>query len=178
MRDTTFPLKSRRRAALLLALTGAACAASPEAHDDRMREWRAASDALERAEDESVYDDDTPLGELLVRAQRANPDVRAAFERWRAALERVQAAGGTGRQLVGLVTSARRCPRQGYEITAGDEVIGKVCSGSISPTLDTNIATAYVRSEFAAPGTELGFRIKDKTEACTVTELPFYKRQR
>ncbi|MEC7583604.1 MAG: glycine cleavage system aminomethyltransferase GcvT [Planctomycetota bacterium] len=96
----------------------------------------------------------------------------------REALERVQQAGGTGRQLVGLTSKARRCPRQGYEVTAGDNPIGKVCSGSISPTLDLNVATAYVQSEFAEPGTELSFRIKDKTEPCTVTSLPFYKRQR
>jgi len=96
----------------------------------------------------------------------------------RDSLERLQRAGGTGRQLVGLTSNARRCPRQGYEIIAAGEPIGRVCSGSISPTLDTNIASAYVRTEFTEPGTELGFRIKDKTEPCTVTSLPFYKRQR
>lgn len=96
----------------------------------------------------------------------------------RAALERLQAKGGSGRKLVGLTTASKRCPRQGYEIVANGQKIGHVCSGNISPTLDTNIATAYVRNEFAAPGTKLEFLVKDKAEPCTVTALPFYKRQR
>jgi aminomethyltransferase len=101
----------------------------------------------------------------------------------KAALERVTEAGGTGRTLVGLITHSKRCPRQGYPITAGDKRIGEVCSGSISPTLSkggtpTNIATAYVETEFAATGTELQFVVRDKSEPCIVTELPFYKRKR
>ncbi len=101
----------------------------------------------------------------------------------RAALERVQAAGGTGRRLVGLVTHSKRCPRQGYPITQDGREVGKVCSGSISPTLSaggtpTNIATAYVEDAAAAPGAELQFVVRDKPEPCTVTDLPFYKRKR
>ena len=94
------------------------------------------------------------------------------------ALEKVLAAGGTGRKLVGLVSNSKRCPRQGYPIVRGGAQIGHVCSGSISPTLDTNIATAYVRTEFAAPGTQLEFVIRDKAEPCTVVAMPFYKRSR
>ena len=84
-------------------------------------------------------------------------------DRWRrvaeichAALERVQRAGGTGRTLVGLTSPGKRCPRQGYKLLAGGQQIGQICSGNISPTLDTNIATAYVRTAFAAPGTQAG----------------------
>mgnify|MGYP003341854974 CR=1 FL=1 len=96
----------------------------------------------------------------------------------KAALERVQAAGGTGRKLVGLTSDSKRCPRQGYPIVHGSTQIGQVCSGSISPTLNTNIATAYVRNEFAAPGTKLEFVVRDKAEPCTVVPMPFYKRAR
>ncbi len=96
----------------------------------------------------------------------------------RAALQRLQQQGGTGRRLVGLTTTSKRCPRQGYKLVAGGKEIGHVCSGNISPTLDTNIATAYVRNEFAAPGTQLEFLVKDKAEPCTTSALPFYKRSR
>jgi aminomethyltransferase len=96
----------------------------------------------------------------------------------RAALERIAAGGGPGRRLVGLVTKSKRCPRQGYPIVKDGETVGRVCSGSISPTLDTNIATAYVRTALSAPGTELEFTIKDKSEPCVVVPLPFYKRAR
>lgn len=96
----------------------------------------------------------------------------------RDALQRVVAAGGTGRQLVGLTSNSKRCPRQGYAIVRGGERIGHVCSGNISPTLDTNIATAYVRTDCAVPGTALEFVVRDKTEPCVVATLPFYKRSR
>jgi aminomethyltransferase len=96
----------------------------------------------------------------------------------RPALERVQARGGSGRVLVGCTSPSKRCPRQGYELVAEGRKIGHVCSGNVSPTLDTNIATAYVRTEFAAPGTRLEFLVKDRPEPCTVVALPFYKRQR
>jgi aminomethyltransferase len=95
----------------------------------------------------------------------------------RAALERIQKTG-TGRKLVGLRTDSKRVPRQGYEIKASGKTIGAVCSGAVSPTLDTNIATAYVADQFTAPGTSLQFAIKDKTEPAEVVPLPFYKRQR
>lgn len=96
----------------------------------------------------------------------------------RKALERIQAQGGTGRKLVGLLSPGKRCPRQGYRVQLAGADVGHVCSGSISPTLDTNIATAYVRNDCSAPGTQLEVLVKDKTEPCTVTTLPFYKRAR
>lgn len=94
------------------------------------------------------------------------------------ALERVVAGGGTKRKLVGLKTSSKRCPRQGYPIVQGGTKVGHVCSGSVSPTLDTNIATAYVREDLATPGTALEFLVRDKGEPCVVTPMPFYKRTR
>ena len=44
--------------------------------------------------------------------------------------------------------------------------------------LSTNIATAYVKTEYTEPGTELEFLVRDKPEPCLVAPLPFYKRQR
>lgn len=96
----------------------------------------------------------------------------------KAALERVTAAGGTGRKLVGITTTSKRCPRQGYPIVAGGQQVGHVCSGNVSPTLDTNIATAYVRQDLATPGTKLEFAVRDKGEPCVVVPMPFYKRAR
>jgi aminomethyltransferase len=96
----------------------------------------------------------------------------------REALLTIQAAGGTGRRLVGLTTGSKRCPRQGYKVIAGGQEIGHICSGNVSPTLDTNIATAYVRTEYARPGTRLEFVVKDRPESCTVAALPFYQRAR
>jgi aminomethyltransferase len=96
----------------------------------------------------------------------------------REALERIQAAGGPTRRLVGLETESRRVPRQGYPIVHGGETVGSVCSGGASPTRGKNIATAYVPHHLAEPGTELGFAIRDKAEPAVVVPLPFYKRAR
>ncbi|MDP6930363.1 MAG: glycine cleavage system aminomethyltransferase GcvT [Planctomycetota bacterium] len=96
----------------------------------------------------------------------------------REALEQSKAAGGTGRLLVGLKTTSRRVPRQGYTVTVSGEPVGSICSGSISPTLSTNIATAYLAAEYAEPGTKVDFMVRDKPEPATVVTLPFYKRPR
>ncbi|MEM7201622.1 MAG: glycine cleavage system aminomethyltransferase GcvT [Planctomycetota bacterium] len=98
--------------------------------------------------------------------------------RGKAALETCRDGGGTGRKLVGLTTPSRRVPRQGYLLYAGDRQIGTICSGGASPTLGTNIATAYVSEDCAEPGTELQFAIRDQREAAVVAPLPFYKRPR
>lgn len=94
----------------------------------------------------------------------------------RDALQRVKDAG-PARRLVGLVTPSRRVPRPGYRILHGGEPVGHVASGSFSPVRDCNIATAFVRSDLAAEGTELEFEIRaGTTEPATIVPLPFYKR--
>jgi aminomethyltransferase len=82
------------------------------------------------------------------------------------------------RALVGLTTSGKRVPRQGYELFDGDEKIGYVVSGSVSPTLDTNIASAYVRVGFEDEGRELDLDIRGKRQSCRLQKLPFYSRTR
>ncbi|MEZ5966044.1 MAG: glycine cleavage system aminomethyltransferase GcvT [Planctomycetota bacterium] len=97
----------------------------------------------------------------------------------RQALERYQAAPGPDpRRLVGLTSPSKRVPRQGYPVFHGDAELGPVRSGALSPTLDTNIATAYVPGSLAEPGTELTFGVRDKREPAVVAALPFYKRAR
>ena len=97
----------------------------------------------------------------------------------RAALEKYQKDPGANRRvLVGLTSSSKRVPRQGYPVYGGVRELGLIRSGALSPTLDTNIATVYVPAAFAAPGTELTFGIKDKREPAKVVALPFYKRGR
>jgi len=82
------------------------------------------------------------------------------------------------RKLVGLTTDGKRVPRQGYRLLDGDREVGEVCSGAVSPTLDTNIGTAYVPVELAAAGTELSMDVRGKRQAVTLRDLPFYSRTR
>ena len=97
---------------------------------------------------------------------------RGALERWQ------KDPGPNARALVGLTSDSKRVPRQGYPLFAGNRELGQIRSGALSPTLATNIATAYVPVALSRPGTELTFAIRDKREPAKVATLPFYKRAR
>ncbi len=94
----------------------------------------------------------------------------------RTALERRK--GTSRRTLVGLTTAGPRVPRQGYGLYHESEQVGVICSGSISPTLETNIATAYVQVGLDGEGQDLEIGIRDKRQPCTICAMPFYSRTR
>ncbi|MAE47433.1 MAG: glycine cleavage system protein T [Planctomycetes bacterium] len=81
-------------------------------------------------------------------------------------------------KLVGVTTDGKRAPREGYPVMSGDEQIGVVCSGAISPTLSKNIGTAYVPLAFSEAGTKVQMDLRGKRQDLTVTDLPFYSRKR
>lgn len=87
-------------------------------------------------------------------------------------------AAAPKRALVGFTTDGKRVPRQGYPLMRGDETLGEVCSGAVSPTLDTNIGTGYVPVELAVPGTELEMDIRGKRQSVRICDMPFYSRTR
>lgn len=94
----------------------------------------------------------------------------------RDALARIREA--PRRKLVGFTTDGKRVPRHGYGLVHEGEAVGEVCSGAVSPTLNTNIGTGYVPLALAAPGTALEMDLRGKRQACQVVELPFYSRTR
>ena len=95
----------------------------------------------------------------------------------RDALARV-AADGPNRRLVGLVVNGRGIARHGYQVLAADRPTGSVTSGTLSPTLGTAIAMAYVAPEDAEAGTMLAVEIRDQRVPVEVVPLPFYRRPR
>ncbi len=94
----------------------------------------------------------------------------------RSALEAIHAA--PTRALMGITTRGKRAPRQGYKLLSGDEAVGTICSGAISPTLGLNIGTAYLPLHLAKAGQEIDLDLRGKRQACTVVDLPFYSRKR
>ena len=94
----------------------------------------------------------------------------------RSALERMSRS--RERRLVGITSEGPRVPRQGYELFQDDALVGRVCSGGVSPTLGTNIGSAFVRSGQDREGLELELDVRGKRQACKVRELPFYSRTR
>lgn len=83
---------------------------------------------------------------------------------------------GVSRKLVGFELLDRGIPRQGYAlIDAEGNEIGKVCSGTQSPSLEKGIGTGYVKPEFAKSGTEIYVAIRKKQLKAQVVKMPFLK---
>lgn len=88
---------------------------------------------------------------------------------------RAQKERGVERRLVGLKMTERGFPRPGYDVLSPEgKVVGKVTSGTMSPTLGHGVALAYVPTELAAADTELAVSIRGKAVAARVQRPPFY----
>ncbi|MDQ1137096.1 aminomethyltransferase [Microbacterium sp. SORGH_AS 1204] len=78
--------------------------------------------------------------------------------------------------LVGLVSEGRRAGRAGYTVLHGDDVVGEITSGALSPTLGHPVAMAFVAPAASEIGTELTIDVRGTRIPATVTALPFYRR--
>jgi len=85
---------------------------------------------------------------------------------------------GVDKLLVGLLMEEPSVPRHGYYVWKDDELIGRVTSGNLSPTLKRGIALAYVDESFAKEGTTLEVDIRGKRRKAHVTLRPFVKRKK
>ena len=78
--------------AVLLALVLGACASPPEAFHTRQRAWLQEERSRSRSAEQPLPE--APVtADLLRLAEARNPEVQAAFESWRSALERTLSAG-------------------------------------------------------------------------------------
>ncbi len=81
---------------------------------------------------------------------------------------------GVVRKLVGFEMVDRGIPRHDYEIIDSEgNKIGKVTSGTQSPSLKKAIGMGYVTKEFARPDSEIFINIRDKRLKAQVKKLPF-----
>jgi aminomethyltransferase len=87
------------------------------------------------------------------------------------AVAAVRESGATTK-LVGL-TIEGAIPRHGMSVLHEGVEVGKVASGSFSPTLETGIATAYVPVKLSEAGTALQVEVRKKTLPATVVKPPF-----
>jgi len=84
---------------------------------------------------------------------------------------------GVKNKLIGFELIDRGIPRHDYEIVDKDgNVIGKVTSGTQSPSLGKGIGMGYVPKEFAAEGSEIFIRIRKNDVLAKVVKTPFYKK--
>ena len=94
----------------------------------------------------------------------------------RAALEAVK-EDGPRRKLIGLQMVDNAIPRSGYEVLADGRPVGRVTSGTLSPTLGTKIAMATVAAEVAGIGNGFEVVVRDRPYRAEQVKLPFYRRQ-
>jgi glycine cleavage system T protein (aminomethyltransferase) len=92
-----------------------------------------------------------------------------------AALRRQQKEG-VPRRLVGLQMVEAGVPRADYPLFLGDEEVGVVTSGTMSPSLRVGIALALVRPDCTAVGTKLAVGIRSRKVAAAVVKTPFIRK--
>ena len=93
----------------------------------------------------------------------------------RKALEK-QAENGTRKKLMGIKVQDKGIARKGYPVLYNKETVGRVTSGTWSPTLKEPIALAYVPTEIAKINTQLEIEIRGKKHPAIIVKRPFYKR--
>ncbi len=83
---------------------------------------------------------------------------------------------GLSQRLVGFEMIDRGIPRHDYPIiNSVGNVVGRVTSGTQSPTLKKSIGLGYVDAPFAKEGTEIFISIRDKAIKAQVKKPPFVK---
>ena len=83
---------------------------------------------------------------------------------------------GTAQRLVPFVITGEGIPRQGNPIVAGDETVGEVTSGTMSPSLGVGIGMGYLRTDLAEPGTEIEIDVRGKRRSARVEKVPLYSK--
>jgi aminomethyltransferase len=87
-----------------------------------------------------------------------------------------QKQDGVKRKLVGFEMLERGIPRHDYEICdAAGNTIGKVTSGTQSPSLQKAIGLGYIATDFAKEDSEIFIKIREQLVKAQVVKFPFYK---
>lgn len=89
---------------------------------------------------------------------------------------KAQKEAGVSRKLVAFEMIEKGIPRHDYEIAnAEGAIIGRVTSGTMSPSIKKAIGLGYVSIDHCAIDSEIFVVIRDKHVKAKVVKLPFYK---
>lgn len=89
----------------------------------------------------------------------------------------LQKQNGVANKLVSFEMVERGIPRHDYEICdANGNTIGKVTSGTQSPSLQKAIGLGYVDKAFSKIDTDIFIKIRDNKIKAKVVKLPFFKK--
>jgi aminomethyltransferase len=82
---------------------------------------------------------------------------------------------GSARTLVGFELEGRSIARQGFSVVEGERKVGKVTSGTFSPTLQKSLCMAYIEHSAAVSGEGFSLEVRNKLVPAKLVQLPFYK---
>ena len=89
---------------------------------------------------------------------------------------KAQKEAGVTKKLVAFELTERGVPRHDYEIVdTNGNVIGRVTSGTMSPSLGKGIGLGYVTKENSKVDSEIFIQVRKKQIPAKVVKLPFYK---
>jgi aminomethyltransferase len=84
----------------------------------------------------------------------------------------------TRRQRVGIELDGKRIAREGAAVLIDGQEVGRVTSGTFSPTLQKTIVMAYIDPAHTPAGTVCEVDVRGKPAPARVVPLPFYRRPR
>ncbi len=84
---------------------------------------------------------------------------------------------GTKEVLEPFVITGTGIPRQGNRIVSGDDQVGEVTSGTMSPSLGIGIGMGYIRKDLAEPGTGVEIDVRGKRRAAEIRKGPLYSKE-
>ncbi|MFC7142047.1 glycine cleavage system aminomethyltransferase GcvT [Halosimplex aquaticum] len=84
---------------------------------------------------------------------------------------------GVDEKLRGIELVDRGVPREGYAVTTTEgDSLGTVTSGTMSPTLGTGIALAYLPTDRVGPGDSVRVEVRGEPKKARITATPFLDR--
>jgi len=84
---------------------------------------------------------------------------------------------GLSQKLVAFEMIDRGIPRHNYKIVdVNGKIIGRVTSGTQSPSLQKAIGLGYVKTAFSVLDSEIYIRIRENNVKAKIVKLPFYKK--
>ncbi len=80
---------------------------------------------------------------------------------------------GPGRKLVGFHVGEGGVPRPGFSVLDDGRAVGKLTSGTFSPTLRRNIALGYVPPDLGEAGRRLAVEMRGRPVPAEIVTTPF-----
>ncbi len=90
---------------------------------------------------------------------------------------RAQCSDGLQKTLVGFILNGPGVPRDGYSVGVAGKEVGRVTSGTLSPSLKRGLGMAFVPPGMSAPGTAIDIIIRGKVFGAEVVKMPFYRKK-